>query len=859
MKKQILFVVFIALFSRSINALAASPAAWPGPHRLVAEKQADIIDGKLQRLISDLPEKSQTPVWVFFTDKGIFSNDIYNEELLRAEALMTEASRARRAVARGVDNMVDFLDLPVNSRYVDDIAASGAKIRHILRWFNAVTVDASPSQIEAISSLDFVRFIKKVATSKTNLPDGISPIPPDMTMVSLDYGPSYGQLNQINVIVAHELGFKGQGVIICMMDTGYKRGHDAFQNILDSGRLIAEYDFVNGDDNTDYDPEQDEYGQPGHGTLTWSTLGGEASGHLYGPSYMASFVLAKTEYVPTEHHIEEDNWAAAALWADSIGASVISASLGYRYGFDDPDEDYTYEDMDGNTTIVTIAADLAAYNGIAVATAQGNSGNSAGTLIAPADGDSVIACGAVDPNGNLASFSSYGPTSDGRTKPEVCAQGVSTVCVNPNDIHGYTSASGTSLSTPLIGGACGVLLSAHPNWTPMMVREALMMTSDNANDPDNHFGSGILDIGRALNYHPEGDVIIDHDAVINVIPGETIPVAISISGSLITDAFLYYREGTSGEFTEIAMSGSGDLFSGEIPDLSGSEFQYYFMTEDGDGVNAYHPLGGTLHPYTVVPGSNSLEDSFEDGLLYWKTGGTNNLWGVTAKDANTGNVCVSDSPNEYYYDNSDSWLESTFSLDLSGGASSMSFYFMGHLQSDRDYLYIEASIDGGENWIQAGDGITGAEENFTQYNVSLDDFFGQSDVRLRFHLTTDGSGRRDGVFLDDIAFAWNPTEVHDRHETLPASFSLHQNYPNPFNPATSISFSIAQKGEVNLTVYDLLGREVNTLVSTTLEAGEHKVEWDGSDNGGNDVASGVYLYKLRIGDTQQVKMMTLLR
>ncbi|MEE9553755.1 MAG: S8 family serine peptidase [candidate division Zixibacteria bacterium] len=860
MKKQILFVVFIALFSWSYSALAENQVAWPGPHRLVMEKQADVIDGKLKQSISDLPEDSIIPVWVFFTDKGIFTNDIYNERVNLAEALLTVESKSRRAKARGSDNLVDFLDLPVDDSYVDGVIAIGAKIRHINRWFNAVTVDASPARIEAIASLDFVRYVKTVSRSKSNFPVDMAPIPPDLTLVSLDYGASLGQLEQINAVVAHELGFKGQGVIICMMDTGYRQGHDAFQNIISSGRLLAQYDFVNGDDNTDYDPDQDFFNQPDHGTLTWSTLGGEASGHLYGPSYMASFVLSKSENLDGEHHIEEDNWAAGALWADSIGASVISASLGYRYGFDSPDNDYTYENMDGDYTIVAQAADLAAYNGIAVATANGNSGNSPGTLISPADADSVIACGAVDPNGNLASFSSYGPTFDDRIKPEVCAQGVYTVCVDPYDMQGYTTASGTSLSTPIVGGVCGVLLSAHPNWTPMMVREALMMTADRGDDPDNHYGWGILDVGRALIYHPEGDVIIDHVPLINVTPGEDIPVEILVSGGVtITGAFLNYREGNSGDFIEIAMSGSGDLFSADIPDLSGAEFQYYFKTEDSDGINAFHPIGGELHPYTVVPGSNTLEDSFEDGLLYWKTGGTHNMWGPTAKDANTGNVSLSDSPNTYYFDNTDSWLESTFSLDLSGGASSMSFYFMGHLQSDRDYLFVEASIDGGENWIQASDDITGAETNFIQYNVSLDDFAGQPDVRLRFHLTTDGSGRRDGVFLDDIAISWNPTEADERDETLPGLFSLNQNYPNPFNPSTSISFLLAEKGEVHLAVYDLLGREVNTLVSTTLEPGNHQMEWDGSDNKGDDVASGVYLYKLRIGDNQQVKMMTLLR
>jgi hypothetical protein len=400
MKRAALTILIPLFICGSSVSAADNPVEWAGPHQLTMPKQDPTIKGSLQKAISDMPQDGRLAAWIFFTDKGIFNSNDYNNSLIAAEAILTPAARERRLKARGANNIVDFRDLPVNEEYIEEIRQSGAEIRHILRWFNAVTVDATRAQLEALASRHYVRFMKVVARSKTNLNLGLEPIPGDMTLVSLDYGASLGQLEQLNAVVAHELGFKGQGVIICMMDTGYKQEHDAFQNIINSGRLIAQYDFVNGDDDTNYDPNQDFFNQADHGTITWSTLGGEAPGHLYGPSYMASFILSKSENLDGEHHIEEDNWAAGALWADSIGASVISASLGYRYGFDYPDEDYTYEDMDGNTTIVTIAADLAAYNGIAVATAQGNSGNQgSGSLIAPADGDSVIACGAVDPSG----------------------------------------------------------------------------------------------------------------------------------------------------------------------------------------------------------------------------------------------------------------------------------------------------------------------------------------------------------------------------------------------------------------------------------------------------------------------------
>jgi hypothetical protein len=331
------------------------------------------------------------PVWVFFTDKGFDNRAELYSRLSECEAGLTVRALKRRIKSRGGDNLADFRDLPVHLDYVDMVLSSGAELRHILKWFNAVTVNATRDQVIAVS---------EIAATRTDTELEYSPIQPDMTTVTLSYGASFGQLGQINAIAAHELGFNGKNIIICMMDTGYRQSHEAFQDIISEGRLLAQYDFINNDDNTDYEPGQDHENQPNHGTVTWSTLGGESDGNLYGPAYMADFILSKSEDITSERHIEEDNWAAGAEWADSIGASVISASLGYRW-FDSGQGDYQYEDLDGNTTIVTIAADLAAYNGIAVATAMGNDGNWAGSLLAPADGDSVIGCGAVDANGYL--------------------------------------------------------------------------------------------------------------------------------------------------------------------------------------------------------------------------------------------------------------------------------------------------------------------------------------------------------------------------------------------------------------------------------------------------------------------------
>ncbi|MFH0931535.1 MAG: S8 family serine peptidase, partial [Candidatus Zixiibacteriota bacterium] len=317
-------------------------------------------------------------------------------------------------------------------------------------------------------------------------------------LVPINYGPSYDQLQQINVPAVHTLGYNGQGVLVCMMDTGFIKDHIAFKSAFSEGRVLAEYDFINHDTNTQNEPGQDATTQHYHGTYTWSALGGEVDGQLYGPAYKANFILAKTEYVPTETRIEEDNWVAGMEWADSIGADVISSSLGYL-DFDDGFF-YTRLQLDGNTAVTTIAADIAASLGIVVCNAMGNGGPGDTTLVTPADADTILACGAVYSSGTIASFSSRGPTGDGRIKPEVVARGVSTYCASASDTNVFTYASGTSLSTPLVGGCAAVLLSAHPDWVPWKIREALMYTANNALTPNNTYGWGLVNLLAAVQY-----------------------------------------------------------------------------------------------------------------------------------------------------------------------------------------------------------------------------------------------------------------------------------------------------------------------------------------------------------------------
>ena len=423
--------------------------------------------------------------WIFFNDKTegeSTSENVFQKALDNLD----NRTRMRRSKVRHF-SLVDNRDIPVSPDYIDEIKYTGVTIRTVSKWLNAVSVSGTIEQLRSISDFPFVKKIDPVYGGKRKSPVQRSLLKPSTELGRSDYGPSYDQLDQINVIAAHEAGYTGAGVRVLMLDTGYYTDHEA----IHEEQVIAEWDFINNDGETQNE-EGDPDSQHNHGTYTLSALGGRFDGELYGPAYGAEFLLAKTEDVSQEVPIEEDQYVAGLEWGESLGADIASSSLGYINW-------YEFEDLDGMTAVTTIAVNTAIENGMVVVTAVGNSGT--GGIVVPADSENVIACGAVDSNGNIASFSSQGPTADGRIKPEVCALGVSTYCAGVNSTSAYRYENGSSLATPLVAGAAACVLQAHPDWTPQQVREALMMTASDPENPDNQYGWGIIDVIEAINYN----------------------------------------------------------------------------------------------------------------------------------------------------------------------------------------------------------------------------------------------------------------------------------------------------------------------------------------------------------------------
>jgi hypothetical protein len=425
------------------------------------------------------------------------------EAIADTPAVFTERAWERRERA-GVE--LDSLDYPISDSALSRIASGGVEIRHASRWLRAVSVYATGSQVAGISRLPWVRRIDLVSRLRADLPQDIlqkGALPEPQSAQEEHYGFSLLQNRFIRSLPLHRAGLDGSGVLITIIDTGFDTEHPALSGAAE--RIVGAWDFIDQDaDVSDFGCPDSPIGnyQNRHGTLIWGVIGAYVPDTLIGVAWGASFALAKTEIScgGTEIRLEEDNWIAAAEWADSIGADIITSSLGY-YRWDDT-TDYELDVLNGDSALITRAADMAAVRNILVVTSAGNNrGNFRWPRITlPADGDSVIAVGAVDPDSTIASFSSPGPTEDGRIKPDISSLGVGVFTTRHAPLGGYDMAGGTSLSTPLVAGGAALAMQHNPGITAAELARRIRRSGDQYSNPDNDYGYGLFDAYRTADF-----------------------------------------------------------------------------------------------------------------------------------------------------------------------------------------------------------------------------------------------------------------------------------------------------------------------------------------------------------------------
>jgi len=456
--------------------------------------------------------------------RGTYNKQLDRESWTHALAsvavvLQMDGATCRRALRRTLPGLFDERDVPVYAQYIDAATATGAALHTTTRWLNGVSVYATAEQAAALRALPFVRAVQPVRESIGRPIGDPRPAPIDADgggggggSRSLDYGLSYDQIAQMNLLPLHDAGYAAAGVVIGILDTGFVWTHDAFNNPENPIDVIASYDFVNNDPDVGYEAGDDP-GQHYHGTWILGTLASYLPGRLVGTAFGASYVLCKTEDITQETQQEEDNYVAGIEFIEANGGDVATASLIYI-------DWYTQQDLDGQTAVTTIAVNIATANGLHFCNAAGNMGHddipSTSHLGAPADAFQVISCGAVSSEGSITGFSSDGPTADGRVKPEVLARGADTATVSPGDDSSYDYVSGTSLSTPLVAGTVASLAGARPAWTVDQLRAFLLSTASDylANgtyDPLYVRGYGIVNAALALAQDCNANGIPDDD------------------------------------------------------------------------------------------------------------------------------------------------------------------------------------------------------------------------------------------------------------------------------------------------------------------------------------------------------------
>ncbi|MCC2544868.1 S8 family serine peptidase [Hymenobacter sp. BT175] len=390
-------------------------------------------------------------------------------------------------------------DLPVNPSYVSQVkAVPGAQLLYTSRWFNAAMVSCDSvtlAQLQALPSVRSATTLSRNQATRSRKRDAEVEsqrgAQAEQLLSRADYGRAFRQADMIGAVAMHNANFRGEGMQIAVFDAGFPAVDviPGFTSMLQERRLASTFNFV--------DKTQAVFLRNNHGTATLSTMAGNQPGYFIGTAPKATYHLLITEDINSEHPVEEANWLVAAEYADSVGVDIISSSLGYTT-FDFPSIDYTYNDLNGRTAISSRAATMAARVGILVVNSAGNEGGGPWRYIsAPADADSIMTVGAVDSLGNRAGFSSYGPTADGRIKPNLAAQGQATTFLNSAGVA--VRGNGTSFSCPVLAGMIAGFWQANRNLTAQQVISFMQRSGTRFTSPNNEVGYGIPHFVRAYN------------------------------------------------------------------------------------------------------------------------------------------------------------------------------------------------------------------------------------------------------------------------------------------------------------------------------------------------------------------------
>jgi len=739
------------------------------------------------------------------------------------------------ALARRQQQNVALLDgdRPIPPPLIAAIRRTGAEVRVESRWLRAVSVNATGAQLRRLRRLSFIQHMAPVgklltASVRRQFParadvgesTALTALTPEDD--SVFYGIDYRAMAALGIPPVHELGLSGQGIGIAILDTGFERQHEAlFQRILG-----AQYDFINGDTIVANEPgDSTGSDQERHGTWVWSLIGGFDPGLIVGPAFNATYFLAKVDAEPSDTQADEDRWVHAAEWADSLGARIISSSVFFRSDFTDQPE-IPFQDLNGDRTPTTIAADEAARRGILVVQAVGNALRADGSLSAPADADSILSVGAIELNGEPVDLgvasSARGPTADARIKPEVVAVGANLAAASSTTLVGLNYAlGGTSFSTAIMAGAAALFMEAWPALNAMAVRRAFQLAGDHAQAPNNLVGWGQPNLGAAI-MMPEG-----------IAPASVAPTDLTGNPTSLAPAF----------------SWSAPLIYPGLQPVT------YHLELAGDSL------------FQQVVTTDTVHDAFSLALRYPLRPGQLLWWRVWAESPN-GIRRTSAVAGPF------TTLHWTTLVTLAGDQPTFS-------ETTRPVLTwtaLPAPPPIGPLTFDVEVLAHGTGEVLQRVrNIGTTTFTVPSPLtpNTAYRWRVIAHAQLGGV---DTVTSLHPFVVNST-EAPPATI-LYQNFPNPFPnfdlgmTSTHIWFDLATAAIVELTVHDLRGRLVRTLIPAQsscpivqLPPGVYGrpgspddgncilTAWDGRDEAGERLPRGVYVLRLLSNGVPQYRRM----